>query len=164
MGKWTNTECSFTVCTHSFWTKFCLSFFFSLSHPLCYSPSFHQNTSHKCLTLYFSTMHAWRHPGRAKKLCMVWILIPKYATLNQQFLLFQFSAKFPKFEETSDTSIDLNVVNDEMKLRNLENMYKKHGKLNYGQLNYLSTASQLLPYFKGPPIILITHFPPCEGR
>ena len=45
--------------------------------------------------------------------------------------LFQFSAKFPKFEETSDTSIDFNVVNDEMKLRNLENMYKKHGKHHY---------------------------------
>ena len=45
---------------------------------------------------------------------------------------FQFTGggKFPRFEETSDTSVDLNVVNDEMKLRNLENMYKRHGKNN----------------------------------
>ena len=37
-------------------------------------------------------------------------------------------SKYPRFEETSDTSIDLNVVNNEMKLRNLENMYKRNGK------------------------------------
>ena len=56
-----------SVCTHSFWRIFCLSFLFYLSHARCYSPSFLRNTSPKLLTLLFFNMHAWHHPGRAKK-------------------------------------------------------------------------------------------------
>ena len=61
----------YNVCTHSFWTKFCLSSLFLPSHLHCYSPSLHQNTSPKWLTPSFLKMHSWRHPGRAK---MLWML------------------------------------------------------------------------------------------
>ena len=63
--------CRFTVCTYSFWRIFCLSSLFYLSHTRCYSPSFHRNTSPKWLTPSFSKLHAWRHPGRVKKPCML---------------------------------------------------------------------------------------------
>ena len=36
--------------SHSFWRILFLSFLFYPSHPRCYSPSFHWNTSPKCLT------------------------------------------------------------------------------------------------------------------
>ena len=55
---------------HSFWNKISsiLSFLTFLTRTVILHP-FTENTSPKCLTPYFSKMHAWRHPGRAKKLC-----------------------------------------------------------------------------------------------
>ena len=41
------------VCTHSFWTNFCIFLFFLLSYTCCSSPSLHQNTSLKWLTPSF---------------------------------------------------------------------------------------------------------------
>lgn len=58
---------------------------------------------------------------------------------------FQF-ATFPRFDETSDTSVDLNVINDEMKLRNLENMYKRNG--NKKLLSYKLTHALCISKLK----------------
>ena len=54
--------------------------FFFPSHLPCVSPSLHWNTSPKWLTLYFFELHSWRHPGRAKMLCMLTKLIHKYTS------------------------------------------------------------------------------------
>ena len=45
------------------------------------SPSLHQNTSPKWLTPSFFNMHSWRHPGRAKMLCMLSKMIHMYTTI-----------------------------------------------------------------------------------
>ena len=70
-------------CLYTQVLKNILSFrFFSPSHLHRSSPSFHQITSQKWLTPSFFNMHLWRHPGRAKMLCMHSKMIHKYTTVK----------------------------------------------------------------------------------
>ena len=57
-----------------------IPFFFLPSQLHCSSPSLHRITSPKWLTPSFHNMHSWRHPGRAKMLCMLYKMIHKYTT------------------------------------------------------------------------------------
>ena len=74
--------CSFAhlLCVHTvFEQNFVFHFFFYFS-PVPFSPSLHQNISRNWLTPSFFKMHSWRHPGRAKMLCMLSKMIHMYTT------------------------------------------------------------------------------------
>ena len=60
----------------------CTHFFYLLTCPVRLHPYTKIRTSPKLLTLYFFELHLWRHPGRAKMLCMLTKMIHKYTTLH----------------------------------------------------------------------------------
>ena len=108
--------CSFTVCTHNFWRQCRHSFLFISSYLPCASPSLHRKTSPKWPTLYFFKLHLWRHPGRAKMLCMHTKMIHKYTTSDGwcDFLFF-------------NVFRGIKIMEHSNKLFHLQSLYKVEG-------------------------------------